>query len=71
MNRFDEASPWRDLHPDPTQRPGFLTPAMPQFPDPPGSLEKPCCKKCGMQLERVTGYVCGDTHCPTFLKVTC
>ena len=71
MSQFDEAAPWRDLHPDPTQRPGVRPPVVPQFPDPPGLSEKPRCKKCGMQLESVMGYVCGDTHCPTFLKATC
>lgn len=29
------------------------------------------CSKCGMRLDQVMGYVCGDTHCPTFMKVTC
>lgn len=42
----------------------------PQLPDP-IVTEKPRCPKCGMQLEAVMGYVCGDTYCPTFLKVTC
>lgn len=46
-------------------------PSLPQFPDPPGSFDKPRCPKCGMQLESVMGYVCGDTYCPTFIKATC
>jgi hypothetical protein len=29
------------------------------------------CSKCGINLDGVMGYVCGDTNCPTFLKVTC
>ena len=29
------------------------------------------CPKCGISLDGVMGYVCGDTNCPTFLKVTC
>lgn len=74
MSQFDEAAPWRDLHPDPTQRPGVRPPvvsALPQFPDPTESLKRKTCPKCGMVLAPVMVYVCGDTHCPTFLKVTC
>jgi hypothetical protein len=26
------------------------------------------CQKCGMEFKGVTGYVCADIHCPTFLK---
>jgi hypothetical protein len=48
-----------------------VSPIVPQFPDPPGFTEKPRCSKCGMQLDGVMGYVCGDIHCPTFPKVTC
>jgi hypothetical protein len=29
------------------------------------------CSKCGINLDGVMGYVCGDTNCPTFMKVTC
>lgn len=32
---------------------------------------KPQCRKCGMYLDKVMGYVCGDNHCPTFMKATC
>jgi hypothetical protein len=29
------------------------------------------CSKCGINLDGVMGYVCGDANCPTFMKVTC
>jgi hypothetical protein len=32
---------------------------------------KPKCQKCGIALSGVMGYVCGDSKCPTFMKVTC
>ena len=35
------------------------------------SQTKPQCSKCGMYLDKVMGYVCGDNHCPTFMKATC
>lgn len=28
------------------------------------------CSKCGMSIEGVMGYVCNDSYCPTFPKVT-
>lgn len=28
------------------------------------------CAKCGMSVEGVMGYVCNDSYCPTFPKVT-
>ncbi len=28
------------------------------------------CSRCGMRLDRVMGYVCNDSQCPTFLRVT-
>ena len=40
-------------------------------PYPPGNTPPTKCSKCGMEFRGVTGYVCGDTKCPTFLKVTC
>jgi hypothetical protein len=37
----------------------------------PAPTVKPKCSKCGMTLSDVMGYVCADTYCPTFPKVTC
>lgn len=28
------------------------------------------CSRCGMRLDRVMGYVCNDSQCPTFARVT-
>lgn len=55
----------------------YLQPLPTPFPRPfPEPVPNPYpgvrnCSKCGMRLDQVMGYVCGDTHCPTFLKVTC
>lgn len=64
-------TPWVEpLRPfNPLDPPAPVQPA-PQFPDP-QVAEKPRCPKCGMQLDAVMGYVCGDLHCPTFLKAIC
>lgn len=32
-----------------------------------GKLE---CPKCGRSLANLTGYVCSDNSCPTFMKAT-
>jgi hypothetical protein len=32
---------------------------------------KRTCSRCGLSLECVMGYVCSDSHCPTFLKPFC
>lgn len=37
----------------------------------PHIYEKPKCRKCGMELSNVMGYVCAAIDCPTFLKTTC
>lgn len=37
----------------------------------PTTYPKQSCPKCGISLDGVMGYVCGDTRCPTFMKVTC
>jgi hypothetical protein len=57
------------------QPPPFVPPHPPYKYDPPvwpgPTLSKKTCSKCGMSLDGVMGYVCGDNNCPTFLKVTC
>lgn len=37
----------------------------------PYTYEKPKCRKCGMDLSNVMGYVCAAIDCPTFPKITC
>lgn len=44
------------------------TPSTPTIPD---FNHTPHCRKCGMSLGGVMGYVCGDPQCPTFKKVYC
>ena len=51
-----EKSPYSPSYPPPTPGPSF----------PPTT-----CSKCGLRLDQVMGYVCGDTYCPTFVKPTC
>jgi len=45
-------------------------PVNPTWPTtPPGPFyDKPKCRKCGMELSNVMGYVCPDTYCPTFMN---
>jgi hypothetical protein len=43
----------------------------PYVPYPPGNTPPVKCSKCGIEFKSPMGYVCADTHCPTFLKVTC
>jgi hypothetical protein len=45
--------------------PGY-TPSAPKDIDPYIGATK--CQKCGMEFKGVMGYVCADTHCPTFMK---
>ena len=58
--------PWPKPWPSPFPRPMPTTPPM--QPLWPGVRN---CSKCGINLDGVMGYVCGDTNCPTFMKVTC
>ena len=59
-------------YPPMEQTPSFPRPHIPYNPlFPTVSQTKPQCSKCGMYLDKVMGYVCGDTHCPTFMKATC
>ena len=60
--------PW---HSPMEQTPSFPRPHIPYDPLLPTTWQKPQCRKCGMYLDKVMGYVCGDNHCPTFMKVTC
>ena len=53
------------------QTPSFPRPHIPYDPLSPTTWQKPQCPKCGMYLDKVMGYVCGDSQCPTFMKVTC
>ena len=50
---------------------GIMAPSNPYNKPIPTTWQKPQCQKCGMYLDKVMGYVCGDNHCPTFMKVTC
>lgn len=36
----------------------------------PTQYTKMQCPKCGMNLSNLTGYVCGDITCPTFMRAT-
>lgn len=58
------------MRPIPTY-PSPLTPA-PYLPYPQPYIGTPPrkCSKCGMNIEGVMGYVCNDSYCPTFPKVT-
>ena len=29
------------------------------------------CRECGLDLNKTTHYVCGNSQCPSFPKVTC
>lgn len=29
------------------------------------------CGECGLRIQPVMGYVCGNMRCPVFLRVTC
>jgi hypothetical protein len=59
-------------YPPMEQTPSFPRPHIPYNPlFPTVSQTKPQCSKCGMYLDKVMGYVCGDNHCPTFMKATC
>ncbi len=58
-------------YPPMEQTPSFPRPHIPYDPLLPTTWQKPQCRKCGMYLDKVMGYVCGDNHCPTFMKVTC
>jgi len=62
----DNPFPYPQPLPTPFPRPMPTTP--PTQPVWPGVRS---CSKCGISLEGVMGYVCGDINCPTFMKVTC
>jgi hypothetical protein len=48
------------------------SPIPPYVPYPPNDIDPynvvTKCLKCGMEFKGVTGYVCADNHCPTFMK---
>jgi hypothetical protein len=48
-------------------------PIPPYVPYPRDSIPTPPtkCSKCGLELNRVMGYVCSDQHCPTFMRPWC
>lgn len=48
--------------------PGY-TPSAPKDIDPYIGVTR--CQKCGLELNRVMGYVCSDQHCPTFMRPWC
>lgn len=29
------------------------------------------CGQCGLEIKQIMGYVCSQSNCPVFLKVTC
>jgi hypothetical protein len=60
--------PW---HSPMEQTPSFPRPHIPYNPLLPTTWQKPQCPKCGMYLDKVMGYVCVDSQCPTFMKATC
>lgn len=50
--------------------------AIPTFanfhqPNPNSHIPPQRCSKCGLDLTKPMGYVCNDSQCPTFLRVTC
>lgn len=46
------------------------TPYAPTYPGP-NVLQQPLkCLECGMRLDRVMGYVCNNSQCPTFTRIT-
>lgn len=64
IEKFKKQNP---VQPPPFPRPPYdYNPLYPEV-----NSAKPQCRKCGMQLDKVMGYVCGDVHCPTFMKATC
>jgi len=69
----DAVEKFKEQHnyPPMEQTPSFPSPHIPYDPLLPTTWQKPQCRKCGMYLDKVMGYVCGDNHCPTFMKVTC
>lgn len=50
-----EKSPYSPSYPPPTPVPSF----------PPTT-----CSRCGIRLDQVMGYVCNDSQCPTFTRIT-
>ena len=46
------------------------SPYIPTYPGP-DVLQQPFkCSRCGLRLDQVMGYVCNDSQCPTFVRVT-
>ena len=42
----------------------------PTYPGP-DVLQQPFkCSRCGLRLDQVMGYVCNDSQCPTFTRIT-
>ena len=75
---------WEEEAAEPIKPPPFIPPTPPYKYDPltyPQPWPAPFtpnpwpgvrnCAKCGINLDGVMGYVCNDTQCPTFMKVTC
>ena len=56
---------------------GFDSLGIPKYPHVPPSFPMPetmpmrNCSRCGMSLTGAVGFVCNDTLCPTFARVTC
>lgn len=47
------------------------TPIYPPTYPRPDVLQQPFkCSRCGLRLDQVMGYVCNDSQCPTFVRVT-
>lgn len=64
-----EKTPYVPTYP-PNPYPPEPVPSWPTTPFPYGGIGRTC-SKCGLRLDQVMGYVCGDTYCPTFVKPTC
>jgi hypothetical protein len=52
------------------EKPSYVPTYSPTYPGP-DVLQQPFkCSRCGLRLDQVMGYVCNDSQCPTFVRVT-
>lgn len=63
--------PWKlfpgKLLPDDGRPPVDIEPKYPSLPQ----ADSIICTRCGMEFKGITGYVCHDTECPVFFRITC
>ena len=60
----------RIIHLLPKEKPSYVPTYPPTYPRP-DVLQQPFkCSRCGLRLDQVMGYVCNDSQCPTFVRVT-